>query len=246
MAKPPTTAQRQDWVSRIEGITARMVASTPIEQLPHGLGDLAEVKMRVLKSERASSTVEGGCAVRVLRFAHRIRLSQVMDVELATGRAILVQGAYDHALYALAREIIRHENLPSPSWDEMLVELNFPPDPLPVEKVRFESQAALTAAADGWYEYWGDLEMKNESGEPEEFGNGGGHAHVIGGKIRAYYEQGSGRYMRAYVWGETAILTVCAELDAQDGYVDDGPRAAFHNEEMARKWCESYENGVPG
>ena len=122
MTKVPTQQQREDWVRRIDGLRARLSTETDVHgfsELPHGLGDVAEVRRRILQSAVRYETVEGGCATRLLGFAGRLAAASPTPV-----------GSYGLQIYSLARELIQYENLPSPGWDELLQEHGLPEDPL--------------------------------------------------------------------------------------------------------------------
>lgn len=109
----PTHEQLAGWTNT----TRRLATSAERLGLYH---DLYEVERRI-NAESGYRTLQGGCAMRVMRFASAVRALTTADLErLGVGEGYIK--AVIGACLALARELIAHENIPSPGWKTMCEE----------------------------------------------------------------------------------------------------------------------------
>lgn len=107
---PPTVEQMNNWLLRVRAM------SSLSDTLDVYNFDGFEVESRIRNELRKRRTLQGGCAYRIIRFANALRRA----------------GHNEHAetAYSLAREMIPHEQSPSPGWKTMCEENNWPHTPV--------------------------------------------------------------------------------------------------------------------
>lgn len=116
---PATPAQATVWCERIYAVADGINRIERRNGLPHtDFGDLGAACNRIARDTDWKKTIEGGAAWRIMRTAYRIRKDYVVEA------GILVQ---------VAKEVIQHENIPSPKWLTMCDELGFPAEPTGTE-----------------------------------------------------------------------------------------------------------------
>lgn len=104
----PTQEQLHDWAQEVEDL----IDEATQRDLHH---DLHTVLGRIEREQVKRRTLEGGCAFRVMRLANQF--CGYGEAELAA------------RCHRLAHTLVQHENLPSPTWEQMCAEMNWPLQP---------------------------------------------------------------------------------------------------------------------
>lgn len=109
MTTAPNIAQMNDWLTIIRSLV-QAAEKTGV------YFDGFEVEGRVRTELFKRRTLQGGCAYRVMRFAKALR-----------------DGGYTElsdSAYMLAKDMIPHENCPSPGWKTMCEDFGFTHEPV--------------------------------------------------------------------------------------------------------------------
>ncbi len=116
-AQPPRIDQLTNW-----NITLKRVQQEQLSRCVYG--DISLILRRIYMSTLMNSSLQGGCAFRLLMIRSRFLALEPLtpgDVNVAAD------------LYEVAREMIQYEDRPDPRWGVMLEMFRLPPDPLPSE-----------------------------------------------------------------------------------------------------------------